>query len=224
MNKHIINRILCLLCCCLGIIILFVLYLYNIIPHARFTANDFNIETMVSNHDEDQDGIDDFTDILLGVKAEIRRDPKYHSAYYEGGYPPEDEGVCTDVIWRSLRDAGYDLKTMMDEDIKANVHLYPRVGGTPDPNIDFRRVPNIQVFLSRHSQSLTLDVHDIKEWQPGDIVVFSDTHIGIISDIRNHKGIPFILHNGDLPVQEEDALQRENYLKGISGHYRFILK
>lgn len=205
-------------------IVVYVLYIYNILPHPRFTAEDFHIDTLHSTHDEDGDGIDDFTDIFLGARAEIERDPTYHSAYYINGYPPSWEGVCTDVIWRALQDAGYDLKALIDADIEENIDAYPRVQGNPDPNIDFRRVPNVHVFLSRHTQSLTLDLTDIQQWQPGDIVVFSDSHIGILSNIRNYKGIPFLLHNGDLPVQEEDALERENFLKGIRGHYRFVLK
>lgn len=223
MNKRILNRILIGSCCSITIIILYVLYVYNIIPHPRYTDENFHIQTLRSSHDEDQDGIDDFTDIYLGAKAEVERDPMYRSAYYIEGYPPITEGVCTDVIWRALKDAGYDLKTLIDEDILTKIDAYPRTNGIADPNIDFRRVPNVQVYLSRHTLSLTLDLDDIDQWQPGDIVVFADSHIGILSNIRNYKGYPYLLHNGNLPVQEEDALQREHFLKGIRGHYRFIL-
>lgn len=205
-------------------IILFVLFVYNIIPHKSYTADDFNIITMRSQRDTDQDGIDDYTDIFLGAKAEIERNPTYFSAYYDGGYPPTTEGVCTDVVWRALMDAGYDLKVLMDMDIQRHLDAYPYINALPDPNIDFRRVPNVKVFLERHTLSLTTDLSAIEEWQPGDIVVFSNQHIGILSNKRNYRGIPFLLHNGGLPVQEEDALEREDYLKGISGHYRFILQ
>ena len=34
--------------------------------------------------------------------------------------PPDTEGVCTDVIWRAFKNAGYSLKDMVDEDIKNN--------------------------------------------------------------------------------------------------------
>lgn len=223
MYKKTTRIILLLLGTVFLIIILFILYLYNIIPHRTYTNEDFDIPTVRSEVDMDNDGIDDYTDIYLGAKAEIERDPTYHSAYYEGGYPPITEGVCTDVIWRALKDAGYDLKSLINQDIQENVDAYPRVGNMPDSNIDFRRVPNVQVFLERHTQNLTLDLSDVEEWQAGDIVVFSDTHIGILSNKRNYKGIPYLLHNGDLPVQEEDALEREDFLKGISGHYRFQL-
>ena len=185
-----------------------------------YTANDFGIETLISKTDYDNDGIDDYTDILQGAKIEAERKPKYKSAYYSGGYPPDEEGVCTDVIWRSLKNAGYSLKDMVDEDIKNNISEYPRVQGKPDPNIDFRRVPNLKVYFERNQITLTTDLTKIQEWQPGDIVVFGTTHIGIISDKRNSKGIPYLLHNGGQPLREEDILELYSKYNPISGHYR----
>ena len=65
---------------------------------------------------------------------------------------------------------------------------------------------------------LTTDLTEIDQWQGGDTVVWQK-HIGIVSDIRNRKGIPFVIHNAN-PVQlqyEEDIL--ETWGK-IVGHYR----
>ena len=185
-----------------------------------YYAKDFGIEILKSKKDEDGDGIDDYTDILEGAKLEAERKPRYKSEYYVGGYPPDDEGVCTDVIWRALKNAGYSLKEMVDEDIKKNVEKYPRVEGKPDPNIDFRRVPNLKVYFERNQISLTTDLNKIEEWQPGDIVAFGKSHIGIISDKRNKKGIPFLLHNGGQPLREENILETYNNYEKISGHYR----
>ena len=154
-----------------------------------YYAKDFGIEILKSKKDEDGDGIDDYTDILEGAKLEAERKTRYKSEYYVGGYPPDDEGVCTDVIWRALKNAGYSLKEMVDEDIKKNVEKYPRVEGKPDSNIDFRRVPNLKVYFERNQISLTTDLKKIEEWQPGDIVAFGKSHIGIISDKRNKQGI-----------------------------------
>ena len=84
----------------------------------------------------------------------------------------------------------------MGEDIAQNVESYSRVNGKPEPNIDFRRVPNLKVYFERNHITLTTDLNEIAEWQPGDIVVFGKTHIGIISDKRNSKGIPYLIHNG----------------------------
>lgn len=186
-----------------------------------YYAEDFGIETIKSNTDFDNDGIDDYTDILQGAKIDAENKPTYKSVYYAGGYPPDDEGVCTDVIWRALKNAGYFLKDMIDEDIKNNVSLYPRVEGKPDPNIDFRRVPNLIVYFERNHISLTTDLTEIAEWQPGDIVVFSNDHVGIISDKRNEKGIPYLIHNGAQPNREEDGLEfyNENWEK-ITYHFR----
>ena len=185
-----------------------------------YYAKDFGIEVLKSKNDEDGDGIDDYTDILEGAKLEAERKPRYKSEYYVGGYPPDDEGVCTDVIWRALKNAGYSLKEMVDEDRKNNVEKYPRVEGKPDPNIDFRRVPNLKVYFERNQISLTTNLNKIEEWQPGDIVAFGKSHIGIISDKRNKQGIPFLLHNGGQPLREENILEAYNNYEKISGHYR----
>lgn len=185
-----------------------------------YYAKDFDIKTVISKTDYDNDGIDDYTDILQGAKIEAENKPTYKSAYYSGGYPPDNEGVCTDVIWRALKNAGYSLKDMVDEDIKNNVDKYPRVDGKPDSNIDFRRVPNLKVYFERNQINLTTDLSKIEEWQPGDIVVFGSSHIGIISDKRNKKGIPYLLHNGGQPLREEDILEVYNKYEPITGHYR----
>ncbi|MCI8309583.1 MAG: DUF1287 domain-containing protein [Clostridia bacterium] len=185
-----------------------------------YYASDFGIEILISKTDYDNDGIDDYTDILQGAKIEAENKPKYKSAYYSGGYPPDDEGVCTDVIWRALKNAGYSLKDMVDEDIKNNIEEYLRVGGKPDPNIDFRRVPNLKVYFERNQISLTTDLSKIEEWQPGDIVVFGSKHIGIISDKRNKDGIPYLIHNANQPLREENALELYNEYEPITGHYR----
>lgn len=185
-----------------------------------YYAKDFDIETVISKTDYDNDEINDYTDILQGAKIEAENKPTYKSAYYSGGYPPDNEGVCTDIIWRALKNAGYSLKDMVDEDIKKNIDKYPRVDGKPDSNIDFRRVPNLKVYFERNQINLTTDLSKIEEWQPGDIVVFGSSHIGIISDKRNKKGIPYLLHNGGQPLREEDILEVYNKYEPITGHYR----
>ena len=131
-----------------------------------YYAEDFGIEVIKSQNDANNNGVDDYTDILLGARQDAENKPKYISKYYAGGYPPENEGVCADVIWRALENAGYDLKSLVDEDIKNNLDEYPRVNGTPDTNIDFRRVPNLKVFFERNSKKLTDDITQIVEFQP----------------------------------------------------------
>ena len=187
------------------------------------------IEQRYSPHDEDADGIDDTQDVLDGARAEVERHPIYRSAYYGGGYPPEDEGVCTDVVWRAFRQAGYDLKTLIDDDIRDHTAEYPRVQGKPDPNIDFRRVPNILEYLRRYGTSLTTeikpwDAENLKEWQGGDIVIFDKPHehIAIVSDKRRNDGVPLIIHNSAPYPEEQDALLYWNEkISPIVGHFRW---
>lgn len=205
-----ITFVLCLL------IILYLLYRFNFIPHKKYTNDFFDIKTYVSDIDKDNDGIDDQTDILMGARKYIATKPKYKSKYYRDGYPDDGYGVCTDVIAFALKDAGYDLKLLVNEHIKANRDLYNI--DVVDKNIDFRRVSNLKTYFDYNAISLTTDIKSIEQWQGGDIVVFKK-HIGIVSDKRNRKGINFIIHHAN-PYQryyEEDILE---YRDDIIGHYR----
>ena len=197
-------------------VVLYALYRFNYIPHKKYTNEDFNIKTYISKTDKDNDGIDDQTDILNNVRNYIKTNPKYKSKYYATGYPNDEYGVCTDVVAFALKGAGYDLMNLVNEHIKSNRNLYDI--DVIDKNIDFRRVQNLKVYLDNNAIVLTKDINKIKEWQGGDIVVFKN-HIGIVSDKRNKKGIPFIIHHAN-PYQryyEEDILE---YRNDIIGHYR----
>ncbi|MBF1037732.1 MAG: DUF1287 domain-containing protein [Candidatus Nanosynbacter sp.] len=195
------------------VMITLILYMFNVIPHRQFTNEDFGIETYKSLIDKDGDGIDDQTDFLQSVRNYIATKPKYKSKYYRTGYPDDGFGVCTDVIAFGLRGAGYDLMELVDADIRANKKMYQL--DVVDKNIDFRRVNNLRIFFEHNAKSLTTDLTDIKEWQGGDIIVFK-THIGVVSDKRNWRGIPFIIHNGGFHF-EEDILE---YRTDIVGHFR----
>ena len=198
------------------VVIIYLLYIFNYIPHKKYTNADFNIETYKSNIDFDNDGIDDQTDVLAGVKNYVARNPKYKSKYYETGYPNDEYGVCTDVVAFGLNNAGYDLMTLVNEDIKNNIDSYNIE--VIDKNIDFRRVKNLKIYFERNAISLTTDVSKIEEWQGGDIIIF-ENHIGVISDSRNKNGVPFVIHHAN-PFQkyyEEDILETRN---DIVGHYR----
>ncbi len=179
-----------------------------------------NYEFVESIVDRDNDGIDDYTDIMLGARADAIRHPTYDDRYWEEGYPPENIGVCADVIWRAFRDAGYCLREMVDNDIARSPISYSSVY-TPDSKIDFRRVVNLKVFFSRHAVALTTDVNDTEEWQAGDIVIFgNNVHIGIISDKRNAQGQPYVIHNGGQLEREQDYLTNPRN-EGVTAHYRF---
>ncbi len=187
------------------------------------------ITQIYSTQDADHDGINDTQDILNGGREEVQRAPTYHSGYYKGGYPPEDEGVCTDVIWRAFSAAGYDLKKLIDQDIARHLADYPRVEGKPDPNIDFRRVPNMLAFFKKYARSLPIEVTpgnetNLAEWQGGDIVVFCapHEHIAIVSDIRRRDGVPYLIHNSSPHPAEQDALLLwHEHASKIVGHFRW---
>lgn len=207
------NIIVCILII-LGVIIG---YKINLIPHKKYTNEDFKIPTYYSQIDKDMDGLDDQTDILESVRKYLETNPKYKSKYYGTGYPNDNYGVCTDVIAFGLLNAGYNIMELVNEDIQKNKEEYNIV--TIDKNIDFRRVENLNIYLKKNHIALTNDLTDISSWQGGDIVVFK-THIGIISNNRNYKGIPFLIHHAN-PYQihyEEDIL--ESIQKEIIGHYR----
>lgn len=222
--KNTIKATLIILLILLIILITSMIVLVCMLPKLQpvYYAKDFNIETINSKEDNNNNGIDDYIDILLGARKDAENKPDYKSAYYSGGYPPENEGVCTDVIWRAFANAGYSLKDMVDEDIKQNVKEYKRIS-KPDSNIDFRRVFNLQVFFERNAIILTTNPNDISQWQPGDIVIFGNSHIAIVSDKRNKEGITYIIHNAGQPNREEDALILWNQWEPITGHYRMEL-
>ncbi len=184
------------------------------------------VPSTVTETDHNKNGIPDHLDIVLTARKEVEQRTPYKSVYYDGGYPPDTEGVCTDVVWRGLLGAGIILKDLMDVDIKENTDLYPRVGGTPDPNIDFRRVPNQSVFFERFAEPLTKEIivgnaENLQQWQPGDIVVFLGgdyDHVGIVSDKRTKDGIPYLIHN-TYPFASEIKLT--SFSSPITGHYRW---
>lgn len=199
-----------------SVLLLGLIYL-GIIPLKTYSAEHFDIKTVHSLVDYNNNGIDDYTDIMLGARKDAANKPKYNGAYCANGYPPDNIGVCTDVVWRAFKNAGYSLKDMVDRDVEKHIEDYTNIK-KPDPNIDFRRVKNLRVFFRKYAVSLTLDIEKIEEWQPGDIVIFgADKHIGIVSDKRNKNGQPYIIHNGGQPKREEDILYRSE----VTGHYRF---
>ena len=147
------------------VLVIYMLYIFNIIPHKKYTNADFGIENYISTVDKDGDGIDDQTDILQNVRVYIETKPEYKSKYYAGGYPDDKYGVCTDVVAQGLLHSGYDLQKLVDEDIAAHPDMYDVEKA--DPNIDFRRVRNLLVYFKNHAISLTTDITKIKEWQGG---------------------------------------------------------
>ncbi len=141
---------------------------------------------------------------------------KYDAGYYQGGFPPNDRGACTDVIERAVRTAGYEWKSRLDADMKKHPHLYP---SKYDANINYRRVRNVKVFLDRYAYKVGLE----EPYLPGDIVTYDQIpgdswHIGVVSDNKAWDGTPLLLHNYARGVVEENALHTWPAPK--TGHYR----
>lgn len=185
------------------------------------------VPQLISSQDQNRNGTPDPLDIVAGARQEVERGTVYDGAYFQGGYPPEGKGACTDVVWRAFQSAGLDLKQMLDQDIKSSPQAYGATGAQPDPNIDFRRVGNLQIFFQRHGQELTTaivpgDAANLSNWQAGDIVVFGAPleHIGIISDQRSRNGVPLMIHNSGPQASEGQYLL--NWPSPLIHHFRFI--
>ncbi|MBO5564518.1 MAG: DUF1287 domain-containing protein [Lachnospiraceae bacterium] len=178
-----------------------------------------------SSVDRDEDGIDDQNDILQSALAYCETRPRYKSKYYEGGYPTDRYGTCADVVAAALKGAGYDLMKLVSEDREKNPDDYAVMAALagvpdeePDPNIDFRRVRNLEVYFSHTAIPMTLDLGEINAWQGGDIVIFDD-HIGIVSDRRSIDGVPYVIHHNSAYQKryEQDILEARTDLRA---HYR----
>jgi len=165
--------------------------------------------------------------LVEAAKNQIGVVTKYDSSYYQGGYPPEDSGACTDLVERALRESGYPLKDLLDKDMRNNPSLYPQEF---DSNINFRRVRNLKIFLDRYAEVVstctTLECFKQDIWRPGDIVTYEQIpnglwHIAIISNKVSTDGlaiVPYIIHN-----HGRGAVENNLFLiwpAPISGHYR----
>ena len=159
--------------------------------------------------------------VAMNARAYISNDElRYVDTYFAGGYPDENVGVCTDVVWSAFDDLGVSIKYLVDKDIAEHPECYASVISEPDPNIDFRRVPVLEIFFERQAESLTTDYNDILAWQAGDIVTFESSHVAIVSGLRNIWGRPYIIQHGKDPAAEEDRLWASDGME-ISGHYRW---
>lgn len=159
------------------------------------------------------------------TRHKVTYDGRYYSIAYPGGDVPENIGVCTDVIIRAYRKIGVDLQQRVHEDMKRHFSKYPsaRVWGLagPDPNIDHRRVRNLQVFFERHGNALPVTDHQ-SDYGPGDIVTWmlpgNRPHIGIVTDTYSASGMPMIVHN----IGNGPRLENMLFDYPLTGHYRYL--
>ena len=118
-----------------------------------------------------------------------------------------------------------DLQKLVHEDMKAAFSKYPKIWRLkrPDPNIDHRRVPNLQCYLQRMGCSITV-TKEKRDYLPGDLVTCTvppnRPHIMIVSDRKTGEGIPLVIHNIGSGTKEENQL----FEFPLTGHYRIRLE
>jgi len=190
--------------------------------------------------DADNDDINNQKDIMLGAKKQLEEPAKNifleegEANYYQGGDPPENLAINTDIIARAFLEAGFDLREMVYEDIRDNFDKYPirEIWGQTvcDPDIDYRRIQNLEIFFERNARAYSIlfnvsDNDNLNSWLPGDVIFFDmdkdgfSDNVGIISDNTTRDGTPKVIYNYIEPGYTiEKNILRE---KIITGHYRF---
>jgi uncharacterized protein YijF (DUF1287 family) len=155
-------------------------------------------------------------------------DPRYVRMAYPSGDVPRTTGVCADVVVRAGRDGlGLDLQKLVHEDMARDFAAYPKTWGMhgPDPNIDHRRVLNLETYWKRRGCAVwngdvagdafggAMEVGDLLTW----LLDARLPHVGVVVSTRPDG--PRVVHNIGAGVQE-NALEafREHRAKG---HYRW---
>ncbi len=167
--------------------------------------------------------------LRLAAAAEERA---HHHVIYDGsGYPmaypmgdvPADRGTCTDEVVRAYRLVGVDLQQLVHEDMVRDFAAYPRKYhlSAPDPNIDHRRVYNLQAFFNRNADVLPI-TNAGKDYKPGEVIIWDldnfQLHIGLVTRKWSKKHLrPLVMHNISSGPHVEDKL----FEYKIIGHYRF---
>jgi len=160
---------------------------------------------------------------ITSARAQVGKTLTYNPAYaklkFPGGDIPLSKGVCTDVVVRALRGLDIDLQERIYSYKKSHPKLFKGLYYTDrlDPNIDHRRVKNIQAYLTARGYRVKDD------FKPGDIVVWklpgsNLDHIGICSNKYNADGEPLIIHNVGAGAKEEDVLRAYH----IVDHFRIF--
>lgn len=166
-------------------------------------ASDTSSSDIESAPDQGAQVLPDHIRLAKAAEARTRLHVTYDPAYVALDYPmgdvPDDRGVCTDLVIRAYRAIGHDLQMLVHEDMTPNFAAYPDIWGLsrPDPNIDHRRVPNLETFFTRNGARVEIVAET--DLQPGDLVTWrlDDRlpHIGIVTTQSDRLGRPLIAHN-----------------------------
>ncbi len=156
--------------------------------------------------DADKDGIADPLDLLIGAHKTVLNGANYGGGYRRIPYPqgdiPREDGVCTDVVVRAVRNLGLDIQEELQIDIKNRPRAFPMVKKR-NANIDHRRVKTLLPYFKKQWDLRSGDLDDLDDpWRPGDIV-FMDTfpnrkgpdHIGVLSNTRAPSGRLMVINN-----------------------------
>ncbi len=158
------------------------------------------------------------------ISVEVVYDPSYRRIGYPMGDVAANRGVCADEVVRALRAINIDLQVLVHQDMKKNFSAYPQFWGlsAPDSNIDHRRVPNLETYMTRKGWRLAPSL-DAKSYRPGDIVAWNlrgDAgflpHIGIVTNRIGASGWPMVVHNIGAGPKLEDVL----FSWPMTGRYR----
>ncbi len=157
-------------------------------------------------------------------------DPAYTRIPYPNGDVPRSTGVCADVVIRAARDAfSLDLQRLVHEDMQRDFASYPHTWGLthPDPNIDHRRVLNLEVFWRRAGAQLwtaraKTPGNDFgSDMQTGDILTWlldgRLPHVGIV--VGTGLFGPRLVHNIGGGVQEISLVQMRS--QHAKAHFRW---
>jgi hypothetical protein len=166
--------------------------------------------SFLNKHDQDQDGIEDGLDLYLGTRKVALNAAEYRQGYehirYPNGEIKRDHGVCTDVIVRAFRNAGWDLQKLLYLDMRRSPRSYGlKAGKKPNRHIEHRRVRRLIIYFKRHFKALPIEFSSTQTgnqvWLPGDLL-FMDTfgvgyptHVGLVSGRLGEDGEPLITNN-----------------------------
>ena len=181
-------------------------------------------EILISSLEESSDPGQRLAAAALAHSGEkIDYDPYYYRIAYPNGDIAPGKGAAADVVIRCVRKLGIDLQKEVHEDMVENFRIYPQLWSAtgPDPNIDHRRVPNLQRFFERKAETVPLS-RNAADYRPGDIVVWelanADKHIGIVvPGPGTHMGEAWVVHNIGTGVKWENIL----FDYKIEAHFRY---
>jgi uncharacterized protein YijF (DUF1287 family) len=160
---------------------------------------------------------------LLQSSEQVTYDSSYYKIAYPNGDIAPNKGMAADVIIRAYRKLNIDLQVLVHEDMEAHFRLYPGLwnGVGTDPNIDHRRIANLQCFFERKGEKITAS-RDAADYHSGDIVIWTlgngEKHIGIVvpapSDLAKK---PWVVGNMGIGVKWENIL----FDYKIERHFRY---